>query len=74
MGVVTDNSPLLRIRADYFLNNRLQGNKFGKRVRISENDSPEQDYMKRNLDLAYLPEKVDYVPVDSNKSLVESLA
>ena len=40
-AVITDNSPLLRMKADSFLNDRIRmGNRFNKRVKIKRDDSP----------------------------------
>lgn len=75
MGIVTDNSPLLRIKADSFLNNRISlGNRFNKRVKIPLEDSPKQDYMQSRMDLSCLPDQTDYVPVHSDMSVARALA
>ena len=51
-GIVTDNSPLLREAADSTLNNRIVGGtRFNKRVKITREDSPQQDYMQTKMDL-----------------------
>ena len=53
LGVITDNSPLLRISADSTLNNKISlGDKFNKRVKITRDDSPKQDYMGSTVDLS----------------------
>ncbi len=53
-----DKTPLLLFNVDSTLNNRaMRGDQFNKRMRISENDSPNQMYMKTSIDLTF-PESV----------------
>lgn len=43
-------------------------------MRIRNEDSPNQDYMKSRVDLAYLPEEPDWIAVDSDQSIIDALA